>query len=435
MRILIILTQYYPMLNPNVYRWSAIAEHWVEQGHEVHILCTKRNNTLNESIMNGVQVHRTGYATLLDWAYNLLEIRQRRAEINEGKLQKQSLFRRVLEWLVDHTWRMLYWPDGSCLWYFPGKKRALQLQKLYSFDIIISVSLPFTANLIAAVIKKQFPDVKWILDIEDPFAISEEFWVNNFKIYRKKNFRAEARLLGLADAVSVTVHSAKKAYLQYFPNINLDKKIKIIPPIINNFQYIEHPLLEFISKNKIHLAYFGTFYDNVRMPDVFLLLLRELFIQFPELKRQLQVHFFGEIPTKAQIIFNQFNDVKENLIFHGLVARSIVAAAIQQTDFLINIGNTTNYHLPSKSAEYLSSGKPIINICQHPEDTFQDFMQDYPLICNLSVYHKNWSELSNQMDLFIRENQDKSVSPSLTQQLVQPYTTVNIADSYLKMIL
>ncbi|MBK7870917.1 MAG: hypothetical protein IPJ74_09635 [Saprospiraceae bacterium] len=109
MRILIILTQYYPMLNPNVYRWSAIAEHWVEQGHEVHILCTKRNNILNESIMNGVQVHRTGYATLLDWAYNLLEIRQRRAEINEGKLQKQSLFRRVLEWLVDHTWRMLYY--------------------------------------------------------------------------------------------------------------------------------------------------------------------------------------------------------------------------------------------------------------------------------------------------------------------------------------
>ncbi|MBK7870918.1 MAG: hypothetical protein IPJ74_09640 [Saprospiraceae bacterium] len=311
----------------------------------------------------------------------------------------------------------------------------MQLQKLYSFDTIISVSLPFTANLIAAVIKKQFPDVKWIMDIEDPFAISEEFWVNNFKIYRKKNFRAEARLLGLADAVSVTVHSAKKAYLQYFPNINLEKKIKIIPPIINNFQHIEHPSLEFISKDKIHLAYFGTFYDNVRMPDAFLLLLRQLFIQFPDLKHQLQVHFFGEISTKAQIIFDQFYDVKENLIFHGLVARSIVAAAIQQTDFLINIGNTTNYHLPSKSAEYLSSGKPIINICQHPEDTFQDFMQDYPLICNLSVYHKNWSELSNQMDLFIRENQDKSMSPSLIQQLVQPYTTVNIADSYLKMIL
>ncbi|MDX1942364.1 MAG: glycosyltransferase [Saprospiraceae bacterium] len=433
MRILIILAQYYPMLNPNVYRWSAIAEYWVAEGHEVHVLCTKRGGTENNSTINGVQVHRAGYATLLDWAYNLLGTRRRRAEISDLKMQKQSLFRQILEWLVDHTWRMFYWPDGSCLWYFSGKRRALQLQTLYYFDIIISISLPFTANLIASAVKKQFPDIKWVMDIEDPFAFSEEFWVNNFILYRKKNFWAEAQLLRLADAVSVTVYSAKKAYLQHFSELNLKEKIKVIPPLINSFQNIGHPLLGFFSKNQIHLAYFGTFYDKVRMPDTFLLLLQQIFIQFPDLKPQLLMHFFGEIPAKAQAVFNEFIDLKENLLFHGLVGRQTVAAAIQQADFLVNIGNITNYHLPSKSAEYLSSGKPIINICQDSKDTFQNFMQEYPLICNISTYNQNWSELAKQMVTFIKENHNESVPVSLIRQLVQPYTISAVAGAYLKM--
>lgn len=158
MRILLLLVQYYPVRNPNVYRWSAIAEYWVGQGHEVHVLCTKRAGEPNEDIKNNILVnilvHRVGHATLLDWAYNLLGAKKRRGEVHSNTPKKLGLLRQMLEKIVDLTWRNFYWPDGSCLWYFPGKKRVLQLQKEYNYDAIISVSLPFTANLIAMAVKK-----------------------------------------------------------------------------------------------------------------------------------------------------------------------------------------------------------------------------------------------------------------------------------------
>ncbi len=436
MRILILLAQYYPMVNPNVYRWSAVAEQWVAEGHEVHVLCTRRKGVTDETEIKGVQVHRAGQATLLDWTYNLLGTQQRRAEVGANKAQKSSFFRQILEWIVDRTWRKFYWPDGSCLWYLPGKKRALELQKQFHFDAMVSVSLPFTANLIAGALKKQFPKVKWLMDIEDPFAFSDEFWVNNFQLYRGKNFRAEARALELADVVSVTVHAAKRKYIQYFPDLNLEEKISVTPPLANEIQNTENQQIGAFIENKIHLAYFGTFYEQVRMPDAFLQLLRQLFTQYPDFQDQLHVHFFGEIPPKAQAVFDQFVDLKENLRFHGLVSRKTVAVAIQQTDFLLNIGNTTNYHLPSKSAEYLMSGKPIINICQHPEDTFQEFIQDYLIICNLPVFQQDMlPDLVNQLAIFIQQNHNRRVPQATIQQLSQPYTTAAVADAYLKMLL
>lgn len=127
------------------------------------------------------------------------------------------------------------------------------------------------------------------MDIEDPFSISEEFWVNNFKIYRRKNFRAEQKALEQADAVSVTVEAAKRAYENAFENII--NKIIIVPPVVNVVQAVSTIQFNNFEKDKIHIAYFGTFYERVRMPNVFLELLQQLLEDFPDLKNRIQVHF------------------------------------------------------------------------------------------------------------------------------------------------
>jgi hypothetical protein len=433
MRILILLVQYYPVRNPNVYRWSAIAEHWVQQGHTIHVLCTRRRGEPDESVRNGIMIHRAGYATLLDWAYHVLKIQKRRGEVQLDAVEKTGFFRRFLEKIVDVTWRNFYWPDGSCLWYLPGKQRALQLQQAYHFDATVSVSLPFTANLIAQAVKKKYPAVRWLMDIEDPFAISEEFWVNNFKLYSRSNFRAEREALQLADAVSVTVAAAQRLYEQAFPKLNLQQKMRVVPPVINPHQTLQKIDFKDFIKQKIHLAYFGTFYETVRMPTAFLEIVAALFRQFPEQQWQLDIHFFGEIPQKAWAVFEKYAFLKPNLHFYGLVTRERVAAAMQETDFLLNIGNTTNYHLPSKSAEYLQSGKPIINICQNTEDTFADFMQNYSLICNLYASNDLTCNVV-ELNQFLKTHLGKQVSKEKIAQLVQPYTLETVADKYYHLL-
>jgi len=429
----IITVQYYPSLNPNVYRWSAIAEKWAQQGHDIHLLCTRHSAAEEEEVRNGVHIHRAGHATLLDWAYNLMNIRERRGEVQSSN-SKKSWSRQVLEKLVDWTWRTFYWPDGSCIWYMPAKRRALLLHKKHQFDAIISVSLPFTANLIAAALKKRFPTVQWLLDIEDPFSFSMEFWVNNVWLYKQLNFRAEARLLQLADNISVTVPSAKAYYQNYFPTLHLNNKIRVIPPLLNTDVKIEDQSITF-SNDELHIAYFGTFYERVRTPDALLQILAFFLQQFPNYKGILKIHLFGAIPAKALSVFERYATLKNNLVFHGLVSRATVIAVMQQVDFLLNIGNTTAYHLPSKSAEYLQSGKPILNICQHPTDTFKDFMKDYPLILNIEM-HDDYSltQLANELDNFIRENKGKTVSEIVIEKLIAPYTLEKIAASYLQLL-
>ena len=57
--------------------------------------------------------------------------------------------------------------------------------------------------------------------------------------------------------------------------------------------------------------------------------------------------------------------------------------ALHEASVLINIGNKSSYQLPSKVVEYVSSGKPILNISQVERDSSMAFLQSYPAVLNL----------------------------------------------------
>jgi hypothetical protein len=426
MRILIILIQYKPALNPNVFRWAAIAEHWVAEGHEVHLLCARRSGCPDEEHINGVQVHRAGQASLLDAAYNWLGTKQRRDIAGGEMVSKKGRLRRWLERLVDFTWRNVYWPDGSIVWYTAAKRRALQLQQEYQFDAMISVTQPFTPHLVANAVKKRSPRVHWLMDIEDPFAFSEAVFINNRSLYQKLNYRQEGKLLAQADAVSVTVKQAQALYEQYFPQVR--GKIAVTPPMYSMPEAAGSFTFE---KGKIHVAYFGAFYHPIRTPDALLELYSNL---VHHSKQDFHLHFFGEIGAVFQPTFERYAALKPHLQLHGLVTRERVAAAMQSVDILVNVGNTTDYHLPSKSVDYMITGKPIINLSFHKNDPFRSFFEAYPLILNLDMIAGVQPIHIEQIRAFIAENQGKTVESNLLQQLTSPYLLAPVADHYFKLL-
>ncbi len=383
MRILIVTVYYHPVMTPNVFRWSAIAEHWASQGHEVHILCSERKPYPREEKINGVFVHRAGSGSLLDWVYNRLGISKRRTEAGMNPPRPPGGFRKSLEKIVDLTWRQIYWPDGAYTWYFSGKRAALRLQNQFRFDKVISVSLPFTANLIADALKRKNPDLFWLMDIEDPFAFSTQFRVNNRFLYKKRNDRSEARLLQRADAVTLTLKNAVDRYQSYYPELEFGEKMGVVPPLVNRDMVAPRPFGPQPAGDRVRLAYFGTFYKNVRTPAPFFAFLNQFLSAFPAYRPKLQVDFFGEMPAWVITEFSRYPALNGILRFHGMIPRDRVAKEISNTGFLVNIGNTTDYHLPSKAAEYLCSGKPIVNIMLNPGDAFRDFAGNYPMVWNL----------------------------------------------------
>lgn len=432
MKLLIILAQYHPALNPNVYRWAAIAEHWVAEGHEVHIICTRRSGLPDEMVIEGVEVHRTGQNSLLDWSYNALRSERRRGEAGGDLPARHGKWRTWLEKIVDYTWRSFYWPDGRCLWYWPARKRAKRLLQTQHFDGVISVGAPFTAHLIGLSCKRAQKDLTWLVDIEDPFAFVKEYFINNRQLYGRLNYRTEARVLRKADAISVTVETAKAAYAKHFPESA--SKITVIPPIFDSAALQPLEQLKCFETNHTHIAYLGAFYTPIRTPDAALELLHQLLSKHPEWREKLIVHFFGEVEYAAKAVFEAYPHLTDNLRLHGLVDRTTVAAAMAQTDFLLNIGNTTTYNLPSKSADYLASGKPIIHLSTSKPDTFQTYMAGHPLLLSVKTEAIN-AQTCAALSTFLAQHKGAQMNTKEIESRIKPYQTAQIAEQYLSVLL
>ncbi|MBK6498427.1 MAG: hypothetical protein IPG00_09790 [Saprospiraceae bacterium] len=121
--IIIILSQYYPAVTPNVLRWEKISTELIKQGHSVTIFTTKSNSTQNDYYnAEGIRIIRAGHNTLMDYWQYLNNSKNKRNEYN-ASTKKPGFIKKLVESVINITWRKLYWPDGTCVWYFPCKKQ------------------------------------------------------------------------------------------------------------------------------------------------------------------------------------------------------------------------------------------------------------------------------------------------------------------------
>lgn len=437
MKILIILIQYHPTITPNVIRWSALAEQWSVSGHEVHILCSARQGLPVKENIRGVHVHRVGQGSLYDWLLDLMGKKARRSDPGAKPVPTKSFTSYVLDGLqkiLDLTWRKIYWPDGSCIWYLPARRYALSLIRQQAIDSVISVGLPYTPHLVAYFCKKKLPALHWLMDIEDPFSISREIFVNNHFLYGAFNFRQEGRAMGLADRISFTNTHALSIHQVLFPASA--SKMSVVSPLYIPFEREEDTSVPYFKdSSKCHFAYFGSFYHQVRTPMGLLSLLNKTLEIKPELASTWIFHFFGKIELEFQKMFDGFREIKKICVFHGMVSPRQARAAMKQVDFLIHLGNSTRYHLPSKAPEYLNSCKPVIHIGAIEKDSFCVFAKGYPLLLDIVVDAANIEE-QQVIDWiqFIHEKRGMTADSSLVAKMLAPYTLETIGEAYTRLL-
>jgi len=95
----------------------------------------------------------------------------------------------------------------------------------------------------------------------------------------------------------------------------------------------------------------------------------------------LEVHFYGEIFPE----FFEKLKTQPAIHLHGLRSRQEVQLAMRDMDILLNIGNTTDFQLPSKAVDYWAAGKPVVNLSYTDDDPFAAFFGDNKLIFNLKI--------------------------------------------------
>ena len=429
MRILIISYLFYPGTSARAVRWSSLASYWGEQGHRVYVITAA--NLQNKSMDKKVKVIQVK-ENLLGRIRNIFENYSKQVVQadgdNQGSFFLLKALKSVIKILYKRVLRNIQWPDYAWTWRSNATSAAIDLLDNKDFDLMISVSHPFTSHLIAKKIKKKYPDLKWIADIGDPFYFLKESPLNNYLFYKHVNKKAEESILNLCDEISVTTSGTKKIYESLFSN--LYEKTKVIPPLLSNdaADLFSSKKSKNIVGDSIKLSFIGTLYPSIRNPYF---LLKALDFASEKVKKEIEVHFYGPV-YNFSISSGEFKNI--SVSFHGNVSRSKALKEMLNTDILINLGNSTAFQLPSKVVEYLASGNKILNVISIRDDSSSKFFSHYSncktIFINENISENLLEELRSYLESFSLSDSDEGRN---SNEWVEKYSVKNIAEKYEKL--
>lgn len=383
MKILVISYHYLPEENPRVFRWSSIVSHWLSSGHDVSVITATQNN---------FKEYKKDSSQTIIITENLIG-----KYIRQFSLEKYpKLIKKCIRLFNEIFIKSIRWPDFSWPWILNARRRALRhLKENQDTDIIISVSHPFSSHLIGNAVKKKYPKIRWIMDIGDPFCFLYDTQPNNFLFYNKLNKYIERKFFSRSNFISVTTKETMDEYSKLFPESKA--KIKVIPPLIspeskNFFNNYENKSQ--LNNKKLRFVYIGTLYAGIRHPKKLLDMLSDV---RKYLKSNFEIHFYGPV---VDIDISTFNN--SYIYFHSSVCHYEALQLMMEADILINIGNTTKFQFPSKLVEYVSTGKPVLNIISNSDDSSLDFLSNYPLSKSIYLSDENKNNVVSEVTDYIK---------------------------------
>lgn len=420
--ILVISFSFRPLNNPRAFRWTHLSEKIAEAGHSVDVVTSWVPGCSDTERIGNLSIYRAGWKFL-----ERLRDQRRSARERAGKLKMpkttplSTKVRQLVSKSVNSLWRALYWPDASCLWFFPARQKVLALIAQKEYDVVICVAPAFTAVAVGHSVYKHVVDAVWLIDLGDPFSFLEGAPPNNTSLYAGLNQWYERRTFARAHVISVTNPQTLQKYATAFPESAT--KLLVIPPLLS----LPQRGIKTVVPGR--LVYVGTMYRNIREPGFLLELFRRAMEAGLDLETEL--HCYGDVSSCLDIITKYEYLLDKRVFFHGVVSREVAAQALDEAHVLINIGNDTAYQLPSKVVEYAATGKPIINLAKSSLDSSAGFFASYPCALNL-ISSLTLPDESTVADFakFINNTPPIMEHDALTAWL-SPYTSKYVVAAYL----
>ena len=237
--------------------------------------------------------------------------------------------------------------------------RELQeLHRKYPFEAVISTSEPFpmacTASLLSGVRK--------LLYVMDPPASVSKGAVTIFRN------RVLPTVLKHQDAIVTTPFILDALRKHKLP---LPEKTEALGfPMIGATRAVRKKP----ANGKIHLLFCGWLYSDIRSPRYFLDIVSRLDERF-------EVTFMGRECERLQERFPV--ETNATLVTLPNQPYEVALQAMADADVLINIGNSVPVHMPSKTLEYINTGKPMVNFYKFDDCPTLYYTKRYPLALNI----------------------------------------------------
>jgi hypothetical protein len=414
MRLLIVTWLFEPHATPRAIRWKTVARELVRLGCQVDLVTSRGAGESEFEILGGVHVYRCGGSKGTQLASF--------AKGSSGKSALAATLRR----LHQATWKKLYWPDKACLWARPAIRTCERLLAKHKYDGLITVALPFTAHLVGYRLKKNHPELPWLADVGDPFSCQDASAPNNIALHGQRNRAWEGKIFQHADRVAVTNEAMVGIYEQLFPGSQGGDqgKVAVIPPVLG--ADVSKPAVLLPRTGPKRLLFLGTLYRNIRNPT-------GLLTAFEQLQKQskgaYELHLVGDLNDCAELVAAFAKRMGDSLVVQPSQARAQAMRLLAEAEFVVNIGNTTPFQLPSKLVEYAAMGKHIVNFTNCNQDSSALFLKNYP-----GAIHMPQSDSLNSQEI-CRLREFLEAPPTFASEEMEPWLTQfsarAVATSYL----
>ncbi len=379
-KILVVTHQFLPHVSPRTTRWSLLINELINRGNEVTVL----TGTNPENIETNYKILYFGNK---QFSSNINKIRQNSKDSSTSTIIKISYS--ILKKIYRFLFKTFSWPDYAMFWVFTIYRNRRSIKN--DFDIIISVSLPFTSHLCAHILKKRI-SAEWYMDIGDPFTLKINSPENNKIIFSYLNQFFERKFYQNASKIIFTHNEVAEQHKKKF-KIDRSKIIIGYPIASLNEAIIKKSLFFNYKSTPLKIGYFGAFTKSVREPKNYIINIAN------SLDDNINHEWY--INEESKKYFSSINDFTLHQFFDILPRDLALEVMVDKIHILLSIGNFNKYQMPSKVVEYLSLGKPVLHYAEIADDPFYNFEK---LFNNLKIINNETTknELENYFE-FVKE--------------------------------
>lgn len=235
---------------------------------------------------------------------------------------------------------------------------AVKLHKQFAFDAIVYTMQPYVAMLAAAKLSG-WPSIGYFMDPFDCLLDGEGGTIPQ-AVFKTDHI--------------LTTPFIREALLRK-GGASLDSRITAVSfphmeelPVRTTLQDIVMPA------EKINLLFCGALYPEIRSPAV-------LFRIVERLDERFCVHFMGR--GCPELFDNGKLQSMAEIRTYPPIPYQAAVNAMHDADILINIGNNMHVHMPSKTLDYINTGKPFVNFYKFTDCPTLYYTKRYSLCLNV----------------------------------------------------
>lgn len=200
-----------------------------------------------------------------------------------------------------------------------------------------------------------------------------------------------------------------KVTIAQFPNVRPIAPLQQRSKIVESFE-----------KDKINLLFVGKFYSEIRHPQYLFDLMEQL------RDAPIVLHIVGPLNDMGfdrAYVDHYFTNMIPNIRFHGAVPPAEADDLLLHADGLVHVGNSIGSLMPSKILDYISSGKPILNICKIRTCPTLPLIERYPIEMTIFEDEGINELMSERVKGFCIKNRGKQV-PYIEIKKLYPECTI-----------